>query len=167
MTPEEKYALGKARRIDPLPIHTITPRVSLKNASVSDILTLTGTGGAVASITYDVGARAWTLHQRFVYYDAERNRTIIIPAGFRFDLASIPRQLWWAIGPHELSVEAALVHDWLYAHGGAPPDGPVYTRSEADALFSDMMALYGVARLRRMAAYRAVRLFGARHWKAT
>jgi len=117
-----------------------------------------------APVIYDARRNTWVLHDRFVYRDHERGRTIVIPAGFEFDLASIPRQVWWLIALHECSVEAALVHDFLYRCAGKWTEGN-YTRHEADVLFLDMMRLYGVGKVKRLAAYRAVRAFGAGAWQ--
>jgi hypothetical protein len=91
-----------------------------------------------------------------------------IPAGFRFDLASIPRLVWWLIAPHELSLAAPLVHDFLYlARGdsdGVVPAAKVFSRSETDRLFRDLMVSEGVPAWRKWAAWVAVRLFGWTGW---
>lgn len=94
---------------------------------------------------------------------------IRIPAGFKFDLASVPRPFWWLISPFELSIVAPLVHDFLYQYAGEPPEGTVvppktYTRAEVDRLFLQLMRREGVAAWRRLLAYAAVRLFGACAW---
>jgi len=43
--------------------------------------------------------------------------TIIIPAGFITDGASIPRWLWWFISPFGPLLEGALVHDFGFQYG--------------------------------------------------
>lgn len=109
----------------------------------------------------------WTLTESFFFsgkgrggfYDAD---AVVVPKGFVFDLASVPRVLWPVIGPAELSLEAACVHDWLYATSGE--DGR-FSRKQADDLFRRMMSLYGVTGWKSWAAYRAVRLFGGLVWK--
>lgn len=90
---------------------------------------------------------------------------LLIPQGFVCDLASIPRLLWRIIAPHELGIVAPLVHDWLYRHGGRHQSGTV-DRLAADGIFREIMIAEGVAPWRRVLAYRAVRLFGWRAWKA-
>lgn len=117
------------------------------------------------AITRDGGA--WVLVAPFKYADGPR--TISIPRGFRFDLASIPRPLWALIAPFELSIAAPLVHDVLYRFKGMLPAGQVepfhrYTRAEADALFHDIMHREGVSWWRRRAAYAAVRSWGWMAW---
>ena len=104
-----------------------------------------------------------------------------VPAGFVYDGASVPRLLWTITGylPDGLQREAALLHDWLYVHEGAPPppsyrvfaeegweDCPeVWTREAADRLFGRLMREAGVPKLRRRLAYRAVRLWGWLYWR--
>ena len=89
-----------------------------------------------------------------------------MPAGFEFDLSTIPRIFWPLIGPFELSIVAPLLHDFLYTHGGKPPAGSVgaaanpTTRAEVDRMFREIMAsgrpgLAACARVRS-----PVRLFG-------
>lgn len=95
---------------------------------------------------------------------------ITVPAGWRFDLASVPRLLWWLIAPFELSLAAPLVHDFLYRRAGIPPRAAVepyrtFSRSEADRLFCRLMARQGVAGWRLVAASVAVRLGGFLAWR--
>jgi hypothetical protein len=39
---------------------------------------------------------------------------ITIPKGFKWDLASVPRFLWWLMSPDVDSEIAYLIHDYLY-----------------------------------------------------
>ena len=98
-----------------------------------------------------------------------RGFEIHVPAGFRFDLASIPPRLWSLINPMQLTVISALAHDILYHYGGSCPWGMIqphreFTRKDADVLFLDLMQREGVPVWRRQAAYRAVRVFGGFAW---
>ena len=117
------------------------------------------------AVSYDPVARTWTLAEDF--RRVIDGREWFIPAGFSFDLASIPRALWGLLASHELGVLAPLCHDWLYRNGGLTPSAwPVrYTRARADDLFLRQMKESGVSLLRRRAAYLAVRAFGGRSWK--
>lgn len=119
-------------------------------------------------LTYISSERAWRLEADYSYPDGPT--TITVPAGFMFDLASVPRWFWWLIAPFELSVSAPLIHDFLYKHAGDPPAGSVepprtYTRKQADQLFRRMMEEEGVPAWRRRLAYWAVRAFGGFGWK--
>ncbi|HEU4742656.1 MAG TPA: DUF1353 domain-containing protein [Meiothermus sp.] len=114
-----------------------------------------------------LGEGQWSLAAEYVYQDG--GRTLRIPRGFVFDLASVPRFLWWLIAPFELSVVAPLVHDFLYRYRGNPPAGTVeplkvYTRREADVLFEQIMVMEGVPAWRQISAYTAVRFFGFFVW---
>ena len=109
----------------------------------------------------------WVLEGDYAYQDGATRLTV--PAGFRFDLASVPRLFWALVAPFELSIVGPLLHDFLYRYAGDPPPPATqpprrYTRREADALFRDVMAAEGVPAWRRHAAYLATRLFGARSW---
>lgn len=85
---------------------------------------------------------------------------IEIPAGFRFNAASVPRVAWAVISPLDLGIISVLVHDWTYA--GRPVEG--MSRSEADSLFKRLMKLEGVPWWKRQVAYGAVRAFGGERW---
>lgn len=96
--------------------------------------------------------------------------TVIVPEGFKTDLASIPRAIWPIMAPHELSVAAPLLHDYLYRCGGVPPTAQVwpptrtFTRSEIDGLLLAVMKAEGVSAWRAYSAYVAVRVFGSFCW---
>ncbi len=109
-----------------------------------------------------------------------RNR-LTIPAGFEFDGASAPRIIWTLTGiiPDGLIRAAALVHDFIYRHGGRLPAGVHqvlvngewvdargrWTRGQADKMFARLMREAGYSKTRRRAAYLGVRLFGWASWK--
>jgi len=97
--------------------------------------------------------------------DFRHRRHHIVKEGFEFDAASVPRLAWMLIAPIDLGVLAVLSHDDLYHRGGRAKGQWRYTRSEADALFYDLMTLEGVGTLRRRAAYQAVRRFGSKAWQ--
>ena len=83
-----------------------------------------------------LGDGRWRLERAYDHRDGET--TITVPAGFEFDLSSVPRIFWSLIAPFELSIAAPLLHDFLYRYGGKPPVGSVspartYTRAEASA----------------------------------
>jgi Protein of unknown function (DUF1353) len=121
-------------------------------------------------LTWIGPGNAWRLEEAYSYQDGPT--TITVPAGFEFDLASIPRPLWWLISPFELSIAAPLVHDFLSQHEGDPPAGSItppriYSRPEADRLFRHIMEVEGVPWWRRVLAYFGVRAFGWLAWRRT
>lgn len=119
-------------------------------------------------VTYLVREGAWRLDAPFRW--EEGGTLLTVPAGWRFDLASVPRIFWTLIAPFELSLAAPLVHDFLYRTAGVPPPGTVephrtFTRAEADRIFCAIMARQGVAGWRLAAAYVAVRVAGVLAWR--
>lgn len=118
-------------------------------------------------ISYSVDDKCWYLEAEYSYQDGEN--LVKVPKGFDFDLASIPRFLWWLIAPFELSITAPLLHDFVYVYRGDLPEASIvpvriYNRKEADGLFKRIMKQEGVSKWRITAAYFAVRLFGKRAW---
>ena len=83
---------------------------------------------------------------------------IAAPAGFQFDGASVPRWLWWLWPPMGRYALAALIHDWLYAHGEV-------TRAEADGRFLQAMDSLRMPPWRSYPLYWAVRLGGWAAWR--
>ena len=109
----------------------------------------------------------WRLEVAYTYHDD--STAITVPAGFEFDLSSVPRPFWSLIAPFELSIVAPLLHDFLYRHGGRPPAGidppRAYSRAEADRMFLEIMEAESVPTWRRVLAYAATRVFGGRAWR--
>lgn len=90
-------------------------------------------------------------------------RDITIPEKFRTDLASVPRLLWWLIGPHELGgLLPPLVHDWLYQSKG---HGGLFSRLDADRIFYRLMRGQRVGRIRALVGWLGVRLGGWLVWR--
>ena len=98
----------------------------------------------------------WVVATEGRYQSTEYNASFGIPAGFKTDLASIPRLLRWLIpvdGKHALP---AILHDWLYTevkHG-------TVSRSMADLIFLEAMREAEVKIVKAVPMYYAVRLFG-------
>jgi Protein of unknown function (DUF1353) len=110
----------------------------------------------------------WRLEVAYTYHDGAT--AITVPAGFEFDLSSVPRVLWPLIAPFELSIVAPLLHDFLYRYGGRPPSGSVvppksYDRAEVDRMFRTIMEAENVSVWRRVLAYAAVRVLGRGAWR--
>lgn len=90
-------------------------------------------------------------------------RTLIVPAGFESDGASVPRFLWGAVFPRDdrQALFGALVHDYVYR---THPFG--WTKKDADNSFYELMRKGGVSYIRARKAYLGVRLFGKSSWEA-
>ena len=87
--------------------------------------------------------------------------TIVIPAGFISDFASVHKKLRWFISPTEKGIRrASLTHDWLYAvHIGK-------SRKEIDAVFEKIMREDGFSRAKSKICFLAVHYGGKRHYKS-
>jgi hypothetical protein len=93
-----------------------------------------------------------------------------LPAGFRYDGASVPRVGRLLIDRLQLGAMAPAFHDALYQGGGVMAAGwkmpPArLSRAQADALFRRHMDEDGVPRVRAAWAFRAVRWFGGSSWR--
>ena len=94
-----------------------------------------------------------------VYDSALLQRSLLVPAGFVTDLASIPQLLWNVLPPIGAYDEAAVVHDYLFQH---PPDG--VTLRLANAVLNEAMAVCRVRRWKRRAIYAGVVIGGWVTW---
>lgn len=83
--------------------------------------------------------------------------TLVVQAGFKTDLASIPRPLWAVLPPLGKYDAAAVVHDFLYKNNGV-------TRKQADDVLLEAMVVLGVRPTQRWAIYAGVRLGGWCVW---
>lgn len=106
----------------------------------------------------DPGGFPFVLTQSLIYDSCLLNATLVIPAGFKTDLASIPQLLWNILPPIGAYDGAAVVHDFLYA-GGA-----VKKRRTADQILREAMEVLHVIEWKRTAIYTGVRLGGWVKW---
>lgn len=99
----------------------------------------------------------WILTAPLIYESDVAGRTFYVPAGFKTDLASVPRLPVVFMLTGDTSREAAALHDYLYsAH-------PV-SRSMADRVLREASAVTQVPAWRRWMMWAGVRLFGGPHW---
>ena len=74
------------------------------------------------------------------------------------DAASIPRLFWSFLPPLGRYTKAAVVHDYLYRTH-------LKTKEDADKIFLWLMEDLGVEKVRRVAMYYAVKLFGKKAYE--
>ena len=117
------------------------------------------------NLVYVTAEDIWILKEPYT----NRQFNIPIPKGYRTNLASTPRFLWFFAASYELSEAAALVHDWLYDHAGITVSiggvERIVKKSEADKIFRRIMRREGVPAWRRFPAYWAVRIFAGWAWR--
>lgn len=96
----------------------------------------------------------WKLQVKFGYHSS-KHHTIVVPAGFVTDGASIPRWAWSLVGGPMSGryVWAAVIHDYLYVKH-------LVKRNVADWIFWDAMRVSGVSFWKRRAMHFAVRVGG-------
>lgn len=125
----------------------------------------------------DHGGLPLTLIDTLVYDSALLKGTVYVPAGFKTDLASIPRGLWNIFPKLGTYDAAAVTHDWLY-HAGTyvwvsgighidrveTTHTETLTREQADKVFLEAMEVSGVGWFTRRTLYLAVRLGGGGTW---
>lgn len=111
----------------------------------------------VLEVADDQDDGKWILRETLTYLSEVARRTIDVPAGFRTDLASVPRLPLVYLLCGDCAREAAVVHDYLYTTHQVD-------RATADAVLREASAVTGVPWWRRTLMYWGVRAGGARHW---
>lgn len=112
--------------------------------------------------------RLWRVHEAVVYEVGAKGsgRFITVPPTFVSDGPSVPRFLWAVMPVWGTYGRAGIVHDYLVARISAGrPHREACTRSQADAIFYEAMAVLGVRHTTRWLLYLGVRLgtlFGIR-----
>ena len=98
------------------------------------------------------GPEEWELLEPLAYRG--RRDRFVVPAGFRTDLATVPRVVVWLVPRWGLYTRAAVLHDWLCTVGIATG---VVTARDADGLFRRVLRESGVPVLRRWLMWCGVR----------
>ena len=98
----------------------------------------------------------WMLHEDLVYHSDILRRVVTVPAGYKTDLASVPRLLRWIVPvANAKNRKAAVVHDYLCTHG----DGVVKNQKQSDKVFREALGVLGLGRFKSGALYYPVRIF--------
>ncbi len=130
------------------------------------------------SITPLDGGDRWRVNDDFVWHIGHRNSLlhVIVPGGFIYDLASVPRPLRLIV-PHTTAPQASALHDFGYRYNqvhvvskyvrGFPVYHDILTeldRSDWDRAFYDGMKAKGISTLRARMAYGGVAVGGGSTW---
>lgn len=102
----------------------------------------------------DDGGEMWTVRGDLIYKSTDRE--IVVPDGFRTDLASIPRFVWDIFPPTSIP-RPSVLHDYLYTTQKFP-------RLWADDFLYEAMVATGVGYTKRWLIYHNVRWFGGASW---
>lgn len=105
------------------------------------------------------GGDTWKVIQPLQYRD-RRGRLLLVPVGYRTDLASVPR-LAWRIVPrdHGPARRPAVLHDHIYTD-----QTHRFSKAEADRIFYEALLDEGVGPVLAWLMYTAVRLGGRGNW---
>ena len=98
------------------------------------------------------GPEVWELLEPLAYRG--RSQRFVVPAGFRTDLATVPRVVVWLVPRWGLYTRAAVLHDWLITEGIA---AGVVTSRDADGIFRRVLRESGVPVVRRWLMWCGVR----------
>ncbi len=110
------------------------------------------------------GRQVAILSEKWPYCNDTSGEVYEVPQFFETDFASIPSWAQFYIKPSDPSVVgAAIIHDWLYAYGGAPRND---AKRLADNIFRIELEAHGVNVIRRNIMYQAVSLFGGENFGA-
>ncbi|MFJ6024241.1 DUF1353 domain-containing protein [Brevundimonas sp. NPDC092305] len=104
------------------------------------------------------GNRASVLAADLLYCYPPTGEVIIVPAGYVTDFASVPDGLGRVLEQYGDSIEAAIVHDWLYAVGEPG------RKAWADDLFRYALAEQGVTATDRWTKWIGVTVGGGRSY---
>ena len=99
--------------------------------------------------------RPWKLHEALRYRSTLLGYTLVVPAGYRTDMGSIPwffTRLFPKVGQHNL---ACVVHDYMITHMSND-----YDSKFAAKVFREALIVLGVPAWRRNSMYYAVRYLG-------
>lgn len=84
---------------------------------------------------------------------------ILIPRGFFYDMASVPKILWSLVRPFNDGLLATLIHDYLYVHRQ-----PGWNRKKVDQEYLKWMNATNPNKLDNYIRYYTVRAFGWLVW---
>ncbi len=121
-------------------------------------------------LRYLPNLNTWRTTRNFSYFVGEEysKDKVIVPAGFRTDLASIPWPGSMFIPRSGKYNQCAVLHDFLYSILGEvsePYNMRKRSRKECDGIFLEAMGVLGVNRFKRWLMYRAVRMGGGFPWR--
>lgn len=102
--------------------------------------------------------RTVTLTAPLAYVSDTVGATIVAPAGFESDGASVPRAFWSRYPPFGAYLKAAVIHDVLCVQGAKGECK--YSSVEAAAIFKEAIRVCGVGKFKAWKMWFAVRWFG-------
>lgn len=123
----------------------------------------------VMAVAEESQVNAFELESDFIVFSEVLGVQLCIPRGFQFDGESIPAILAWLVRPVGRSRRGACVHDYLYRYGGYhDANGAVHpvTRSQADAVYRNLLRAKGLASWRSSLRWGVLRGVGWAAWRS-
>lgn len=113
--------------------------------------------------------RKWMVTENW-YYTLPCDTKIMIPKGFIFDGASVPRFLWPLLDPFGILLIPGLIHDFAYRYNFLLDENgmPIMVNAgqkHFDVIFRDVAKKCNGLFLTNNAAYRSLRWFGRYAWE--
>lgn len=123
------------------------------------------------------GKKSFRLIEDWKFKHDRFSPILVVPEGYKSDLASIPNWIfWWQWGKWNI---AAIAHDYIYEHGYILSDWELkyqeeifarrlpfhLSKQEADFLFYEICLFLGVKPITAKLMYWAVKLFGRGAWE--
>jgi len=126
-----------------------------------------GKGFFGAIIMWIFGVRHWEIAKDFHY--SLNNKDFVIPAGFKFDGASVPKFLAQFLSPVGVLLIGGLVHDYAYKYEtllmkNKKDTMGVITQKKADEIFRDINIEVNGFFFLNYLAYYALRIGGFMAW---
>jgi hypothetical protein len=114
------------------------------------------------------GVRHWEVSKDWNF--EVNGQAYVIPKGFLFDGASVPKYLASWLSPIGVLLIGGLIHDYMYKyetllHKGKKTTCKTYTQKEADELFRDINIEQNGFHILNWLAYYALRLGGWVAWR--
>ena len=110
------------------------------------------------------GVRQWEISSDFEF--TLKGEEYVIPKGFQFDGASVPKFLAMWLSPTGVLLMGGLVHDYLYKYATlmGKKEPRVYTQKEADEIFRDICIEVNGFKVMNYLAYVSLRAAGFMAW---
>lgn len=115
--------------------------------------------------------RKWEVTEDYILFVPHLDRTLLIPKGFIFDGASVPRLLWPIINPTGVLLIGSLVHDFGYRYNCLLDENRniIFDREKDQRKFfdeqiRDINIYVNGASFMNKAAWAALRAFGWAPW---
>lgn len=114
-----------------------------------------------------VGVRKWRITQNFHY--RIKGNSYVIPKGFEFDGASVPKFLATFLSPVGVLLIGGLIHDYAYKYAALKPKNDsdpilMLDQKEADKIFRDINIEINGFHFLNYLAYWALRIGGFLAW---